>query len=116
MEVVLDDYSYYWGNDMTGINGPADKMLQWLNRCETLTRRTVASDSAAADAYWKTLLSHSDTHNQFNFPPDPVRGLAAHRRRLAELRDCIPLGQTSLSSDDLQALGPLLAYMGILLR
>ncbi|TAQ88902.1 hypothetical protein B7494_g2779 [Chlorociboria aeruginascens] len=111
---VIDDYSYYWPNGISGIDGPADKMLQWLNHCEALTRRTVASDEAATDAYWKTLLSYSDIHNQFNFPPDPVRGLAAHRRRLAESRDSIPLAQTTLSSEDLQALGPFLAYIGVL--
>jgi len=111
---VIDDYSYYWPNVISGIDGHADKMLQWLNHCEALTRRTVASNEAATDAYWKTLLSYSDIHNQFNFPPDPVRGLAAHRRRLAESRDSIPLAQTTLSSDDKQALGPLIAYVGIL--
>jgi hypothetical protein len=66
------------------------------------------------DAYWKTLLSYSDIRNHFNFPPDPVRGLAAHRRRLAESRDSIPLAQTALSSEDLKALGPLLAHVGAL--
>jgi hypothetical protein len=111
---VINDYSHYWPNGISGIDGPADKMLQWLNNCEVLTRRTVASDEAATDAYWKTLLSYSDIRNQFNFPPDPVRGLAAHRRRLAESRDSIPLAQTTLSSEDLQALGPLLAYVGVL--
>jgi hypothetical protein len=66
------------------------------------------------DAYWETLLSYSDIRNQSNFPPDPVRGLVAHRRRLAERRDSIPLAQTTLSSEDLQALGPLIAYVGVL--
>jgi hypothetical protein len=114
VEKVINDYSYYWPNGISGINGPADKMLQWLNQCEALTRGTVASDEAATNAYWETLLSYSDIHNQFNFPPDPVRGLAAHRRRLAESRDSIPLTQTTLSSEDLQALGPLIAYVGVL--
>ena len=111
---VINDYSYYWPNSISGIDGLADKMLQWLNRCEDLTRRTVATHEAATDAYWKTILSYSDIHNQFNFPPDPVRGLVAHRRRLAESRDSIPLAQTSVSLEDLRARGPLIAYVGVL--
>lgn len=116
VDVVLNDYSYSWPDGISGIGGPADKMLQWLDRCEVLTRRAVASSDEAAvkDAYWQTLLSYSDTHNQHNFPPDPVRGLAAHRRRLAESRDSIPIAQTKLTEEDLQALGPLLAFVGVL--
>lgn len=111
---VIDDYSYSWPDGVRGIDGPADKMLQWLNNCEALTRRTVSSAAAVADAYWKTLLCYSDIRNTSNFPSDPVRGLAAHRRRLAENRDSIPLAQTTLSSNDLQVLGPLTAYVGVL--
>lgn len=48
---VIDDYPYHWPNGISGTDGPAFKMLQWLNHCEALTRRTVASDAAAADAY-----------------------------------------------------------------
>lgn len=114
IEEVIADYTYHWPNGISGINGPADKMLQWLNRCENLARRTLPDGEAAVFALWKTLLAHSDTHNPFNFPPNPVRGLAAHRRRLAESRDSVPLAQTALSPEDLQALGPFLAYVGVL--
>lgn len=122
---VIDDYAYHWPHGVSGVNGPADRMLQWLDRCQDLTRRTLLrgeDEAAVTNALWQTLLAYTPTHsnnnnknkNPFNFPPDPVRGLAAHCRRLAESRDTVPLAQTALSPADLEALGPFLAYVGVL--
>jgi hypothetical protein len=119
VDVVLSEYSYAWPSDVRGKNGPADRMLQWLDRCEALTRRTLnASHAAVEEALWKTLLLHSPlgTSEQRTFPANPARGLAAHRKRLAELRESIPRDKTALSAEELGNLGPFLAALGQCMR
>nr|OQO15376.1 hypothetical protein B0A51_17789 [Rachicladosporium sp. CCFEE 5018] len=111
---VIDDYVYSWPEGVSGIDGPADKMLQWLDRCLSVAQRTLSSVHAGNEAVWKTLVAHSDTRNQHDYPADPIRGLVAHKKRLAECRDSVSRPDTSLSPADLAALGPYIAYAGTL--
>jgi hypothetical protein len=108
---IIDDYSWDWPDDVRGIGGAADKMLQWLNRCYDLTRKIIESEESAEEVYWQTLFAYLKDCNQPNFPPDPVLGLKAHKIRLSENRDRVPLAQTALSPADLKALAPALGYL-----
>ena len=113
---VIDDYSWHWPDDVCGIGGPADKMLKWLDRCLDLTRRTVNVEEKYKDVFWQTIFAYLEGCNQFNFPPDPVLGLQAHRIRLFENIHRVPLANTALSSKELQASAPTLSYLGLLWR
>lgn len=113
---VIGDYFWHWPDDVTGTGGPADKMLRWLDRCLDLTHRAIGLEEKAQEASWQTLCAYLEGRNPDNFPPDPILGLQAHRKRLAENRDSIPLSKTALSPEELKALVPLLSYLGILWR
>lgn len=109
---IINEYSWDWPNGVSGIGGPAHRMLQWLDRCAALARQAVSSGEEHQAVYWQTMLAYSPLRNPENFPANPILGLAAHRKRLAENRDCKPLTETALSSQELNALGPTLAHLG----
>jgi len=66
----------------------------------------------AQEAWWHTLLGNVPGHNSEQFPPDPLRGLLAFRRRLQENTQSIPIDDTAMPTEELRTASPVLAYMG----
>ncbi|CZT52459.1 uncharacterized protein RSE6_13796 [Rhynchosporium secalis] len=98
---VVDGHAWTQPNLGAGKCGHADQIYQWLDICENLTKRTLRDPQQHPDAFWQTMVVYSPIENLSGFPDHPMRGSAALRPCLIEMRE--GGDRTAIPVDDQQA-------------
>lgn len=121
---VLDDYTYHWPpSGVAGPNGPAARMLSWLEECRDLVRETFPGDNGRdVEVWWKTLMGYVEGHNstkykeRFPDPNTPRTGLEILLKRLNENIQSIPISESKIPRERLLVAQSVLGYMGMFWR